>query len=40
MEIAFNDVSFHYKKGNVRGEKVLKGLNLEFKERRCYLLTG
>ena len=40
MEIAFSDVSFHYKKGSVRGEKVLKRLNLEFKERRCYLLTG
>ncbi|MCK4234063.1 ATP-binding cassette domain-containing protein [candidate division WOR-3 bacterium] len=40
MEVVLKDVSFYYKSGNVKGEEVLKGINLEFQENKCYLLTG
>lgn len=40
MELILKDISFYYRRGNVKGKEALKGITLEFQENRCYLLTG
>ena len=40
MEIILKDVCFYYKRGNIKREDVLKGINLCLREGGCYLLTG
>jgi energy-coupling factor transport system ATP-binding protein len=40
MEIVLKDVSFCYRRGNNKGDDVLRGVNLRLQEKKCYLLTG